>query len=229
MTRRPTFSELHWPDDPSDADLAIRWASSVATQILSWTWRAFEVFRANHMLEVDFTQPLEQLERDLARNHFIEIQLLFRSETNGYPTFVPHHEWPETESRSSPSAKPPAYDFAFVSLTNRRWAWPIEAKIVPSSGRLGEYLKDVNNKFVAGVAAPLFGEGAMIAYLLTNETSVVLDNLANQLHQVLEVVPEFCERPHRVSRHLRATAPELRLHHMLMECVGQAEHHVPAD
>lgn len=219
MNRHPTFSEFAWPDDPADADLPIQWACNVATQVLDWTWRAFDAFQANHLVRVDLTQPLEQLERDLARHHFVEIQVLFASETDGYPAVVPHHEFPEMESRTSASAKPPAYDLAFVSTANQRWAWPLEAKVVPSPDRLGEYLKDVNDKFVGGVAAPLVGEGAMIAYLLTTETTAVFENLANRLNQRLRTVPEFRERPHRVSHHLRTTAPELRLHHLLMECV----------
>ena len=195
MNRRPTFSEFAWPDDPADADLPIQWAGSVATQVLDWTWRAFDAFQANHLVRVDLTQPLEQLERDLTRNHFVEIQVLFASETDGYAALVPHHEFPEMESRTSASAKPPAYDLAFVSTANQRWAWPLEAKVVPSPDRLGEYLKDVNDKFVGGVAAPLVGEGAMIAYLLTNETTTVFENLANRLNQPLEWSPNSANGP----------------------------------
>lgn len=221
MTRCPTFSELRWPDDPSDADLPTRWAASVAIHVLDLTWQAFDTLRADHLARIDLRQPLEQLERDLTRNHFIEIQRLFATETDGYSSFVPHHEWPETESRTSPSARPPAYDLAFVSLANRRLAWPIEAKVVPSSHRLGEYLKDVNDKFVGGVAAPLVGEGGMIAYLLTSETATFFENLAERLAQILEQPdPRFRKRPHRISHHSRAAAPDLRLHHLLMPCVG---------
>ena len=225
MNRRPTFSAFAWPDDPAEADLPIQWACGVATQVLDWTWRAFDAIQANHLMRVDLTQPPEQLERDLTRNHFVEIQILFALETEGYAALVPHHEFPEMESRTSASAKPPAYDLAFVSTANQRWAWPLEAKVVSAPNRLGEYLKDVNDKFVGGVAAPLVGEGAMIAYLLTNETTAVFENLENRLNQPLQMVPEFCERPHRVSRHLRTTAPELRLHHLLMECVPNPLQH----
>ena len=98
MTRRPTFSELRWPDDPADADLPCQWASSVAMRVLDWTWRAFDALQTNHLMHVNLNQPLEQLERDLTRNHFIEIQRIFGAETDGYQNFVPHHEWPETES-----------------------------------------------------------------------------------------------------------------------------------
>ena len=45
----------------------------------------------------------------------------------------------------------------------------IEAKVVCTPGSLADYLRDVNDKFISGVAAPLVGEGAMIAYTLTTE------------------------------------------------------------
>lgn len=218
MTRRPAFSELRWPEDPDDAGLPAEWAKAVAIQVLGWTWRSFDVLRADHLIEIDLSQPLEQLERDLTRNHFIEMMALFQEETGGYASFFPHHEWPELESRKSAAAKPPAYDLAFVSRDNRRWAWPIEAKVVSSPAALGEYLRDVNDRFVRCVAAPLVGEGAMIAYLLTNDTASVFENLAMRLNQALEPVPEFQNRPHRASYHSRVSAPKLRLHHMLMRC-----------
>ena len=67
MTRRPTPSELMWPEDPADFEFPIEWAASVTTQVLDWTWRAFDSLRANHLLRIDLTQALEQVERDLAR------------------------------------------------------------------------------------------------------------------------------------------------------------------
>lgn len=220
MTRRPSFSELVWPDNPNERDLPSLWASDHCFRILDWTWRAFDALLAKHAPAVDFSQSLEQLERDLVRCHFIEIQLLFARETDGYATIVPQHEWPELESRKSAAAKPPAYDLAFISTANQRWAWPIEAKVLPTPGTLAEYLKDVNEKFFAGIASPLHGGGAMIAYLLQKDSSdVFFRNLAAKLVQSLQRVPEFAERAHRASEHVRTSTPNLRLHHLAMECV----------
>lgn len=219
MARRPTFSELVWPEDPDERNLPSEWASSHCVKVLDWTWRAFDVLIAKHASNVDFSQPLEQLERDLVRCHFTEIQLLFANETDGFASIVPQHEWPELESRKSAAAKPPAYDLAFSSTANHRWAWPIEAKVVPTPGTLAEYLKDVNDKFVAGVASPLLGEGAMIAYLLQKDsTDIFFQNLAAKLEQSLKPLPEFAERTHRASEHVRTSNPNLRLHHLAMVC-----------
>jgi hypothetical protein len=219
MTRRPTFSELAWPEGPDDRALAVKWAKASSFRILDWTWRAFDALSASHLSKIDLTQPLEQIERDLVRQHFVEIQILFARETNGYSALVPHHEWPEMETRTSASAKPPAYDLAFVSTVDRRWAWPIEAKVIPTPSTLAEYLKDVEDKFIAGVASPLIGEGAMIGYLLCSDGQAFVASLAAKLGQPLKQVADFPNRTHRTSEHTRSARPSLTLHHMVMECV----------
>ena len=217
-TRRPTASEMIWPDSPDDADLATTWAVGISSQVLSWMWRAFDSMRNSLFPRIDFTRDPEQLERDLTRNHFVEIQLLFGTETSGYASFVPVHEWPELETRSSSQAKPPAYDFAFIYPDDRRWAWPAEAKVVTSSSALGEYMKDVNEKFIRGVAAPLVGEGAMIAYLISCDADSVLSGIESRLGQRLQPVPKFVDRQHKCSSHGRENAPNIRLHHLMMVC-----------
>ena len=100
VIRRPTFSELAWPDDPNDADLPLKWASSVTTQVLDWIWRAFDQLHGKHLCHIDLNQPIDQLERNLTRNHFVEIQVLFLAETDGFSMLIPVHEWPEMETRS---------------------------------------------------------------------------------------------------------------------------------
>ena len=88
---------------------------------------------------------------------------------------------------------------------------------MPTPGTLAEYLGDIK-KFTDGVAAPLVGEGAQIAYLLTGITGDFFSYLNAKLTSPLEQVAEFSDRPHWVSRHVRATAPGLRLHHLAMRC-----------
>ncbi len=89
--------------------------------------------------------------------------------------------------------------------------------VLPTSAVLAEYLKDVRAKFVAGIAAPLVGEGGMIGYLLQGFPKDVFDKLADELGQRLLPVSEFSTREHLSSRHERREALSLRLHHMIME------------
>ncbi len=217
MSRRPTLSELVWPMDDESRLQAQEWANGVASQVLDWTWRAFDMVRAGALGGVALIQPPEQLERDLARHHFREINILWAKETGGECAFTPHHEYPELETRSPAPAKPPAYDIAFVWNANPRIALPIEAKVVPTPGTLAGYLGDVK-KFTDGIAAPLSGIGAQIAYLLTGTTDDFFNNLRNRLSLPLQTLTEFSARAHRVSSHPRKSCPDLELHHMAMEC-----------
>lgn len=200
-----------------EADLPVQWATSVSGLVLSWTWRAFDRL-CEHLGRIDLTQPVEQLERDLTRNHYLELQTVFAKETRGFAAFSPVHEWPELETRSPSPARPPAYDLGFVHLDRRRWTWPIEAKVVKTPTALHEYVTEIRAKFESGVAAPLVGEGGMIGYLLSGPTSAFFGALEQRLSCRLSVVAEFSDRPHRSSMHQRTQRPDLRLHHMAMLC-----------
>jgi hypothetical protein len=217
MNRRPTLSDMLWPDDPADADLPVEWSKDVAVQLLQWVWSGYDQLREKHLSRVDLTQPLEQLERNLTFLHSGEIMDVWARETQGFSSLRPGHEIPELENRVSPSAKPPAYDIGFVHTENQRWIWPVEAKVLPTAGALAEYLKDVRDKFVGGIAGPLVCECGMIGYLVKGLPNEVFEKLDSELTQSLLTLPEFKTRHHRSSQHERKKAPFLRLHHMIME------------
>jgi len=222
MTRRAAFREQAWPDDEVFAALALDWSHSASTQILDWTWRAFDVLRAGPMAQVDFTKPLDQLERDLTDLHFKEIQRLWAGETGGTASFYPAHEIPEFESRQPAPAQPPAYDLGFVLYANPRIIWPIEAKVVWKPSALSAYLADVHDKFIAGIAAPFVGQAAMIGYLLAGEAVEMFARLETELSQRLNHLSAFAARKHRTSFHTRGKSPfgrelpDLLLHHLVM-------------
>lgn len=111
---------------------------------------------------------------------------------------------------------PPAYDICFTHIGNATWKWPIEAKLLHSQGAVAEYLKDVRQKYLAGVAAPLVGEGGMAGYLLKGHEDRVFDKLKNELGQELAKVPVFIARSHRATVHVRTSAPQIRIHHLVM-------------
>jgi len=196
---------------------AEEWAASVTPRVLGWTWQAFDALHANVLAYVNMTQPLDQLERDLASKHFIEIQRIFAAETEGFSSIIPHHEFPENESAPGGSGKPPASDISFIWYENQRVSWPIEAKVLKTPGTLAEYLKDTE-KFKKGTAAPFVGEGAQIAYLLAGTTDDFFCNLQAKLKSSLAQAAAFSNRPHRTSEHSRVKVLNLTLHHMAMYC-----------
>jgi len=209
---RPTASELRWPMDAEAMQQALDWADGVATQAIDYVLRSLERLRSDVLDSIDLTQPLEQLERDLTSNHFLELQKLWANETGGYSSFSPHHEFPEMETRSPAPAMPPAYDIAFVWQANRRVAWPIEAKVLPTPNTLAQYLTDTE-KYIIGKAAPLSSQGAQIGYLLSGTCEEFFDALSSKLSgklvSVTQNVPE-----HRISHHTRTDNNQLLIHHL---------------
>src|ERR1700722_8727452 len=164
MERCPTLDSLLWPADASAIAMAEEWVGAMTEQALDFTWRGFDALYAERLKGLDLTQPLEQLERSLTSNHFLEIMAIWAKETGGHSSFFPHHEAPEMQATKTASAKPPSPDIAFVWQTNRRFIWPIEAKVIETPGTLAPYLGDVD-KFQNGIVAPLTSAGGLIAYL----------------------------------------------------------------
>jgi hypothetical protein len=214
MARCPTLDALLWPSDEAAQAMASEWVSSMTMRALDYTWRGYDSL-CKKLHQIDFSQKIEQLERSLTGNHFAEIQRIWARETGGEATFFPHHENPEMETRSSASAKPPAYDLAFVCDANRRYIWPIEAKVIITPGALAPYLGDVV-KFTKGTAAPLVGSGGLIAYLRSGTTEDFFSQLQTALHQTLSEYSSLSHRSHKTSVHERTIAPRIVLHHMAM-------------
>lgn len=215
MSRR-TLNSLAFPNDVDDPQLPIEWALGASVQITRWVWQSYERLVNGALRDFDFDQRIEQVERGLTQLHFIDLQAVYCQETQGYSSLIPVHEYDEFESLSSPAAKPPSYDFAFVHFVHRRWAWPIEAKVLRSPRDLAGYMSDVSGKFETGIAAPLVGEGGMIGYLLGGPTLDALRELETRLGQTLGDYPELARPSHKISLHERQPSPRLRLHHMIL-------------
>ncbi len=203
--------------DPESLAQAKRFAEDVSAQVLDWTWRAFDSLSTSYLSQLDVLEPVEQMERDLTSKHFMCITRLWAHETGGFSSVCPVHEHPENETRPPAPGKPPAYDLAFVWQENQRVAWPIEAKVLRTPKAIGEYMGDVQ-KFLIGTAAPLVGQGGLIAYLLTGAPTAVFAEIERRMTETLEVSPAFSSRAHRISFHSRRSAPNLCLHHMVMHC-----------
>lgn len=232
MRGRRSLGEILWPDDEQSRRQAIDWAESIAEQALDLVWRAFDRLAAHELRDRPdlAAHAPEQLERELTQRHAAELTVAWARETGGYGSFCPLHESHEPASRKGGKAMPPSNDFAFVHMVNKRWSLPVEAKVLWSDRALGEYLKDVNGKYLEGVAAPLVGECGMIGYLLKGTAEGVFEVLKVKLAQQLGYVQRFADRTHRTTTHDRKTAPRLRIHHMVMSCApreGSGEPPIP--
>lgn len=221
MSRRKSLGEIVLPNDEESRRLAIEWSGAVVEQVLDLVWRGFDLIASHELKDGIGLAELhpEQLERELTQWHFLAIQRIWKVETNGFPSFQPIHEPHEFETRKGGNAMPPSCDIGFIHSDNRRWQLPVEAKVLWSSKALSEYLEDVTVKYAAGVAAPLVGECGMVGYLLKGTADEVFAGLASRLGQSLERVVRFADRAHKTTVHVRATAPMLRVHHMVMSFV----------
>lgn len=221
MSRRRSLGEIVMPIDDKTRQFAVAWAEDVIELALTLVWRGFDRVMANELKGRHDLADLdpEQLEREITQWHSLSITVIWAQVTNGYSSLIPVHEHHEFEKRKGGKAVPPSNDIGFVHRDNKRLCLPIEGKLLPTAKALSEYVKDVTDKYVMGVAAPFVGECGMVGYLLQGTASGVFNKLASELKQSLLCVESFRDRPHRTTEHSRAVAPRLRVHHMVMSCV----------
>lgn len=137
------------------------------------------------------------------------------------PFYVQHGPF-ERETMQPPPAQPPQYDIAFVLRKEERIMWPMEAKVLETSGAVSEYIKDIREQFLTCRYAPFTGEGTMLGYLLSGIESDAFQNIARKAPCKLETHPAFPSRPQRLSRHTRnipsgkAYPSKLCCHHLML-------------
>lgn len=145
-----------------------------------------------------------------------------RAMSGDEPFYVQHGPF-ERETMQPPPAQPPQYDIAFVLRKEERIMWPMEAKVLETSGAVSDYIKDIREQFLTCRYAPFTGEGAMLGYLLSGTTGNAFQNIARKTQCKLEAHPAFSSRPQRLSRHTRnipsgkAYPSKFSCHHLMLE------------
>jgi hypothetical protein len=202
---------------PEFLDLAAEWCRDQSENLLGFVWQAYE------QLKVD--QPFID-GRDLERSITQVLEPRIRSKMSGDEPFYFQHKPGEHATMLAPPAQPPEYDMAFVLRAEERIMWPMEAKVLETDGTVADYVKDIREQFLTCRYAPFSGDGAMIGYLLSGSTNKAFNNIAKKTPCVLEDVPAFIERPHKLSRHTRSGSlckiqhSEFRCHHLILEFLG---------
>lgn len=145
-----------------------------------------------------------------------------RAMSGDEPFYVQHGPF-ERETMQPPPAQPPQYDIAFVLCKEERIMWPMEAKVLETSGAVSEYIKDIREQFLTCRYAPFSGEGAMLGYLLSGTADNAFQNISKKMPCELEGHPAFSSRPQKLSSHTRTvpsgkTYPsKFRCHHLMLE------------
>ena len=104
--------------------------------------------------------------------------------------------------------------------------WPLEAKVLETPQAIADYERDVREQYLTCRYAPFSAAGAMLGYLLSGSAADALARIEAKLGCVLDPVPAFAERPHRMSSHCR-TVPagknypaDFRCYHLILQYLG---------
>lgn len=170
------------------------WMQNPAGKFLNFVWLAYEDMIAS---------PPHVDTRDLERSITQLLEPRIRDRMTGYEPFYIQHGPFERETMKPPPAQPPEYDLAFVSRADERIMWPIEAKVLKTTGQVSDYIRDVREEFLTCRYAPFSRSGAMLGYLLTGIPDDVFVTIAQRLGCKLEKVVGHTEKPIRLSKHKR--------------------------
>ena len=193
--------------------------------MLEWVWIGYDHLKRDLGTAIAAASDAADLERDIT-------QLLEPRVRAAMPDFVPfyvQHGVFERESRQAPPAQPPCYDLAFVSYSNPRLIWPLEAKVLKHEGDVRRYVAEVNEQFLTCRYAPFNSEAAMLAYLLRGDAFAALIAIEDKLGVELAKYAPQPERPHRLSRHERLVPEgkeyprQFGCHHLIMRFFSGAQ------
>lgn len=203
--------------DPTFVRRAWAWAGDPSCELLQYVWQGYD------SLCVD--KPIlntKDLERSIT-------ELLAARIQNSLDPFAPYyvmHGAYEQETMAAPPAQPPQYDIAFVMRKDERLKWPLEAKVLETSGRVADYVDDVNEQFLTCRYAPFSGSAAMLGYLLVGDAPTALKNIQVGLGVPLQFLSPPTIRHQRYSRHKRhvpvgkAYPEDFTCHHLVLEFIG---------
>lgn len=214
-----------WPDSRSGAaalhsdflSLAAAWRKDQSDILLGFVWKGYDRMKKDAPAVDD---------RDLERSITQLLAPRILQMMSGDEPFYIQHEPFERETMQAPPAQPPQYDMAFVLKADERIMWPMEAKVLETSGSVSEYVADVRDQFLTCRYAPFSGDGAMLGYLLSGAAADVFRNIEVKLPCTLEDNPVFSSRAQKLSHHSRRVPsgkpyPSVfRCHHLILDYPG---------
>ena len=159
---------------PDFVALANRWYSDASVIILTLIWEGYDRLLAD-------LGSAGINESDLERSISQSLEWRIRIGMSGDEPFEIQHGPFERETMLGHGAQPPAYDLAFFLRADERIMWPLEAKVLETDGRVGEYVNDLRNEFLTCRYAPFSSEAAMVGYLLSGSPDQVFRNLEEKI------------------------------------------------
>ena len=216
MNRGPTPLQANYPVPEDFVVMARRWRPDAIEIMLGYVWQGFDTLLNEE--NFDLGKAEESLERDIS---FL-VCLKINDAMDGKPPYCLVHSPPENEMRASARAAPPTPDLGFVWIHNPRAIFPLEAKILPTDHRIGEYVKEIKMNFLTGRYASFSSEAVMLGYLLTGKVERVFEKISSRLNCTLKRYSPYKERNHRFSMHRRnengtgSSRKSFMCHHMII-------------
>ena len=161
--------------------------------------------------------PLQVDSRDLERSITQSLEPRIRKVMTGDEPFFIQHGPYERETMQPPPAQPPQYDLAFIFRADGTVMWPIEAKVLETSGRVADYVSDVKHEFLTCRYAPFSDSGAMLGYLLCGNPDDAFHAIELSLGCTLQIVPAHSGRQSRRSSHKRSV-PNHKPYPLAFDC-----------
>ena len=202
------------PIDPAFIKLAQSWMTETEQRFLAFIWLAYnDLVSSNAAID----------ERDLERSITQLLEPRVREALTGDEPFYVQHGPYERETMKAPPAQPPEYDLAFVLRADERIMWPLEAKVLETSGGVGAYVRDITDEFLTCRYAPFSGSGAMLGYLLTGAPEDAFEAISKKLGTALEEADNPAIAVSRYSSHKRKVptgkpyTADFKCYHMMLE------------
>lgn len=199
MVARQTYSERRWPDTPEFNSVLRSWKEAGSVVLLELVWKGYDRFCEETLSKINYSKEDDDLERDITQ--LLEPKI--REAMTGYEPFIVQHSPYEHESRFGGAAQPPQYDIAFKLRCNPRVMWPLEAKVLRTSGSVADYINEIKSNFLTCRYSPFSNEAAMLGYLLSGDSNAIFRNIADKGSWKLNPHPHFPNRNHRTSDHQR--------------------------
>ena len=199
---------------PDFLRLSSAWCEDQSSIMLGLIWLGYDQMQSD--------KPVVD-SRDLERSITQLLEPRIGRALSGDEPFYVQHGPSERESMQPPPAQPPQYDIAFILRKDERIMWPMEAKVLETSGAVAEYVKAIHEQFMTCRYAPFSGEGAMLGYLLSGTADNAFQNISNKTPCEMKDHPAFSSRSQKLSRHIR-NVPSGKVypskfccHHLILE------------
>lgn len=208
------------------SDLAQRVGVSGINEILTVLWQGYHDLKNDSLVVIDSSTE----EDDITQEWFSKIQIIWDSRNRAtviaLNNLLPHHQYADSTMKKKKGKKSPTIDFCFKEWNSNSY-FGAEAKNLyeKKPDKIKRYIHTGINNYTIGRYGSQSSEGSVIGYILSGNTSKIVDELKNELMSEnplsnLTRVMTVSD-PQYKTLHLRDTDGEkIKLHHLFFNFVA---------